>query len=310
MRVKNDSTEYKGKLADQFNLVRAKYSGVSEVDFTGEKPFVFLDMGATSYDLAKKSYHAGDKKNAAQMLEHSNTFIDIALGSVPFVGFFKDAYEAYSGKNLISDELLTENERTLAVVGLGVGLLSGGTLGGVVKTLPKLLPYAKKFVQKGKEIFEAAGKLGLKAKEEIQLFTKLAGNNIASVGFIDEFAKSTKSVWNRLGNKGPNWTGSNIPKHFEVTAAGEKFFVNPNATKHINEYVSSYFRSITHSAPIHSQVLLNSFEGSVKSAVKSGNWRKSMETGEVIIQDGWELVFKKQRAGETLPVIKHARKVN
>lgn len=35
-----------------------------------------------------------------------------------------------------------------------------------------------------------------------------------------------------------------------------------------------------------------------------------METGEAIIQDGWELVFKKQRIGETLPVIKHARRVN
>lgn len=248
-------------------------------------------------------------------LSISDNIADTIMGVTPILSVGKDAFEAITGKNFVTGVKLSTEDWYLAIFSLA----TAGTLSQfkkinsilrplLIRLKSKLLSYD--YIKEGLKTIYSARKLGLKAKEEFQLFTKLAGNNRGSVGFIDDFAESTKSVWNRLGNKGPNWTGSNIPKHFEVTAGSEKFFVNPNATKHMNEYVSSYFRSTTHSAPVHSQMLLNSFEGSVKSAVKSGNWKKSMETGEAIIQDGWELVFKKQRAGETLPVIKHARRVN
>jgi len=196
LRIKSDRTEYKGKNADKFNFVREKYSKVSEDDFKTDEQHTFLDMGATSYLLAKESYVNGDEESSDNLIEKSNTFLDIALGSTPFVGFFKDAYEAYSGKNLLTGEALSDTDRTFAVIGLGIGVVSGGTLGGAVKAIPRLLPFAKRFAKIGVEIFEAAGKLGLKAKDKIVDFANVTinilGNEVGTIGKLEGVTNSLK----------------------------------------------------------------------------------------------------------------------
>jgi len=172
-KVKLDRNHYEGEFGHKMNIVRQKYWAIDEDSFESEKAYEFLDMGATSYSHASSEYIDGNTENAESSLELSNTFLDIALGSTPFVGMFKDAYEAYSGLNLITDAPLSDNERMLCVVGLGVGILSGGTLGSVVKNLPKLLPYAKRVINNGIDIIQAARKYGISSPKGAKVYAKI-----------------------------------------------------------------------------------------------------------------------------------------
>ncbi|MEL3959257.1 pre-toxin TG domain-containing protein [Caldifermentibacillus hisashii] len=107
------------------------------------------------------------------------------------------------------------------------------------------------------------------------------------------------TVWDNIKITQPLYEGTKIPKSFELVADGKKFWVHPNGTKHMVEYIT---RDATiHGMPINSQTLLSSFQSSVKDAVKEG-----IKYEEIMNIGNWELIFSKPRGDGLLPVIKHA----
>ena len=108
----------------------------------------------------------------------------------------------------------------------------------------------------------------------------------------------TGTVWDNIRATQPNNLGTNIPKSFELNAGGTRFWVAPNATKHMANYST---RTISHGRPMTDQQLLSSFNGAVTQAKTTGF------TYNVPIRVGnWELIFSPARQAGQLPVIKHA----
>lgn len=107
------------------------------------------------------------------------------------------------------------------------------------------------------------------------------------------------TVWENIKITQPLYEGTKIPKSFELVADGKKFWVHPNGTKHMVEYITR--DATTHGMPINSQTLLSSFQNSVKNAVKEG-----IKYEEIMNIDNWELIFSKPRGDGLLPVVKHA----
>ncbi|MFD4491462.1 hypothetical protein [Lysinibacillus fusiformis] len=107
------------------------------------------------------------------------------------------------------------------------------------------------------------------------------------------------TVWGNIKITQPFYDGTKIPKSFELAVDGEKFWVHPNGTKHMVEYITR--DATTHGMPVNSQTLLSSFESSVKKAVNEG-----VKYEEIMNVGNWELIFSKPRGDGLLPVIKHA----
>lgn len=109
--------------------------------------------------------------------------------------------------------------------------------------------------------------------------------------------KGTGTVWDDITPTQPNIEGTSIPKSFELVN-GEKYWVNPNATKHMAEYST---RALSHGQKITEQQLLSSLKSSIVQASKIGY------TYNVPVRVGnWELIFSPARQAGQLPVIKHA----
>ncbi|WP_352230666.1 ribonuclease YeeF family protein [Bacillus subtilis] len=111
--------------------------------------------------------------------------------------------------------------------------------------------------------------------------------------------KVSGTVWDNIKITQPIYKGTRIPKSFELKANGEQFWVHPNGTKHMVEYIKR--DAATHGMPMNSQTLLSSFQNSVKKAVKQG-----VKYDEIMNVGNWELIFSKPRGDDLLPVIKHA----
>jgi hypothetical protein len=87
---------------------------------------------------------------------------------------------------------------------------------------------------------------------------------------------STADDWWRVSKVGRSRAGTLLPESFDLSVAGQKFTVHPNATKHMAEYATSHGGG---SVPI------SSLAGSVESAVRGG-----LESGRNFIRVGaWEL---------------------
>lgn len=113
-----------------------------------------------------------------------------------------------------------------------------------------------------------------------------------------QLATKTGTVMDQITAMGPLRGPTKVPKFFELTAGRYKFWVHPNATKHMEEYLT---RSVSHGNPINSQTLLTSFQGAVEDLVS-----KPLVYEEVVRSGPWELIFSAPRDGGLLPVIKHA----
>ncbi len=110
---------------------------------------------------------------------------------------------------------------------------------------------------------------------------------------------ASKTIWDNIKITQPMYDGTKIPKSFELTTSGEKFWVHPNGTKHMVEYITR--DPMSHGMPINTQTLLSSFQNSVSGAVKQG-----VKYDEIMNVGNWELIFSKPRGDVLLPVIKHA----
>ncbi|EML4853717.1 hemagglutinin repeat-containing protein [Morganella morganii] len=171
-------------------------------------------------------------------------------------------------------------------------------------------------VEAGKLIFDAAavatGAGGLakgtivtteKIVAKVSAKTIIKAEQVVKAGA--DFAK-TGTVFDSIKATQPAYTGSVIPKSFEMTLPnGQKVWVHGNATEHMAEYAAS--KAITHTPEavrLASQEELRSFQAAVNTATKN-----NIPYGERITVDGWQLEIKPPRNTGELPTIIHARYV-
>ncbi|WP_265524437.1 hemagglutinin repeat-containing protein [Providencia rustigianii] len=106
------------------------------------------------------------------------------------------------------------------------------------------------------------------------------------------------TVWSSIKATQPQIPGTSIPKSFEMTVNGQTIWVNPNATKHMGEYLTR--NGLSNSTSEGSQAMLVSLQSAVKEASLQGfKHNEKMQVGR------WELVFS-QRPTDPYPVLKHA----
>jgi RHS repeat-associated protein len=116
--------------------------------------------------------------------------------------------------------------------------------------------------------------------------------------------KQTTDVFSRITPTQDPIAGQVIPKSFEIATESSRFWVHPNATKHMYEFLSRNPAGVANPAgaqKMSSQVMLESFEQAVKLATEQG-----IRYGEKIRVGNWELIFDKARDSGLLDVIKHA----
>ena len=119
------------------------------------------------------------------------------------------------------------------------------------------------------------------------------------LGYFAKGSSKAKTVWDSIKATQPVYEGTQIPKSFEMAVGNQKYWVHPNATEHMFEYVT---RRPTHSININSQEIMTSFQEAVNKAVMQG-----IKYGERITIDNWEFIFSAPRGDGLLPVIKHAQ---
>ncbi|UQA60396.1 SpvB/TcaC N-terminal domain-containing protein [Polyangium aurulentum] len=111
-------------------------------------------------------------------------------------------------------------------------------------------------------------------------------------------ADATGTVWDGVKATGDLLPGTSIPKSFELATSQGSFWVHPNATKHMAEFLTR--NGVSHGTPMNNQAMLTSFQAAVEAATTQG-----IRFGEMMQVGRWELIFSK-RAGDVLPVVKHA----
>lgn len=111
------------------------------------------------------------------------------------------------------------------------------------------------------------------------------------------------TVWNDIKPTQPSYSGSNIPKSFELQLPnGQKVWVHGNATEHIAEYAQYVAnRGTPEALRLVTQQELRSLQAAVNSVTKEG-----VPYDRLIVVDGWELKFSRSRSNDGLPALIHA----
>ncbi|MFH0897948.1 MAG: hypothetical protein V1855_00015 [bacterium] len=118
-------------------------------------------------------------------------------------------------------------------------------------------------------------------------------------GEVDYIRRQTGTVWDNIKMTDVMYPNTKVPRSFELTAGNQKLWVHPNATEHLEQYITRN-NAITHRMPINSQSLLSSFQTAVKKATEN-----NVMYNKIITIDHWELKFSK-RTTDILPVVIHA----
>lgn len=117
--------------------------------------------------------------------------------------------------------------------------------------------------------------------------------------------KLAGTVWKNIKATDKMYPGTKIPKSFELTVGKQKFWIAPNATKHMLEYLQdtngTHKKIITHNMPINCQALLSSMQAAVERVISSG-----VKYDTMIKIGCWEFRFGMPRGEGLLPSIYHA----
>jgi hypothetical protein len=148
------------------------------------------------------------------------------------------------------------------------------------------------------------GKVVKVVKKADGVFEAVVENSDDVVDFVDDKIDDLE-IYNNINTTGTVWDdveatadflpNTSIPATFTITSGGQRFWVNSNATKHMQEYLRASGN------PLASQAMLTSFQAAVTDVVNSG----SLKMGELIKVGDWELKFA-QSARDEFPVIIHA----
>lgn len=119
-----------------------------------------------------------------------------------------------------------------------------------------------------------------------------------------ESGSKTGTIWDNIKPTQSMREGTQIPKSFSISIDGQEFWVNPNGTKHMYEYVTRNEQHIgTFTMPISSQSMLTEFEAALKSALN----KNGLKLDEMIHGGDWEFIIVPPREEGLNYVIKHSR---
>ena len=114
----------------------------------------------------------------------------------------------------------------------------------------------------------------------------------------------TGTVWDSIKPTQPMREGTEIPKSFNITVDGQEFWVNPNGTKHMYEYITRNAQNIgSFTTPISSQSMLNEFAFALKAAIA----KEGLKIDKLIYGGNWEFIITTPREEGLNYVIKHAK---
>ena len=141
------------------------------------------------------------------------------------------------------------------------------------------------------------------------LFKVTGQSNKAPVNSVGNLKNTVEklagTVWKNIKATDKMYPGTKIPKSFELAIGKQKFWVAPNATKHMLEYLQdtngTHKKIITHNMPINCQALLSSMQVAVERAISSG-----VKYDTMIKIGCWEFRFGMPRDEGLLPSIYHA----
>ncbi len=191
----------------------------------------------------------------------------VVLGFVPGAGQVADLRDLLAGAIHLADG----KEGALLELGLSaLGLVPGA--GDVVR---------------------GAAKVGMATAPMLAMGLLKQGDELAQV------ARDGAGIWSHVHSPGPLLPETQIPRWFELDVADQRFWVAPNATKHMVEYLTR--TPMTHGRPLNSQALLQSFQSSAESANRAG-----ITFDKLVVSESWEFIFSAPRGAGELPCIKHA----
>ncbi len=117
---------------------------------------------------------------------------------------------------------------------------------------------------------------------------------------------NTAIVWKHIKGTQDNYIGTVLPKSFTIDTPQGKMWTHPNATKHMNEAVTSIKikspRLINSNPNMYSQFILYDYWKNLSSAVnKNINYNRLVKSGN------WEFKFARPRESGKKPVVIHAK---
>lgn len=191
-----------------------------------------LEIANSGIVIADGFYSGGEEASGDEALDFAKNVLDVALSFAPVVGWGKDMYEAATGRNLVTGEVLDDFERAAAVLGV-VTVGFGSKIMKGLSTLRKVKLRHMNVLSWNKAL-DGAGNIAKSAKKSG--FTK--GEDVA------QLAKGWKSVTPDMeskilygARKSPNKNqliGAHSPNvknnpNFEV----EVLNVNPDGTQNV-----------------------------------------------------------------------------
>ena len=110
-----------------------------------------------------------------------------------------------------------------------------------------------------------------------------------------------KTVWDSIKTTDVMYKNTKIPRSFEIGVGDQKFWVHPNATEHMWEYIARA-KTISHNTPINSQIILTDFKATLESAIIKG-----LKYDDILNIGRWQFKIGRARAEGLLPVVYHAK---
>ncbi|MBC7533022.1 MAG: hypothetical protein H7318_15720 [Oligoflexus sp.] len=116
----------KDYIAGAREYVKGAYSGDDAKEREG-----ILDSADSLTDAASAHYRNGDIELGDETVELAKKVADIVVGATPVVGDIVDIASAITGKNLITDEPLSDEEAIIQVASALTSLATGGYVGTI-----------------------------------------------------------------------------------------------------------------------------------------------------------------------------------
>jgi len=132
------------------------------------------------------------------------------------------------------------------------------------------------------------------AKVMIKTFDKAKSSLVQPGVSLDKLGM----VWEHIKPIQPDYPSTKIPKSFELHLENGKFWVHPNATKHMKEF---FKYSATHGMPIGCQSILSDFANTIHEVMKVG-----FKYDTIFTLGKWELKIGAVKKTGMLPTIYHA----
>jgi len=178
----------------------------------------------------------------------------------------------------------------------GLGAVGGGLTGHFTKASPSGPGMSSSLDNEVYDVMVETGKPAIRFPD---------GKIYISVGdrwVLYNKVPKTGTVWDDILPTQGNYSGSVLPRSFELKTTNGKIWVHGNASEHVAEYAKMKAINYTPEAvKLATQQQLRSLQSAVNAATKNG-----VTYDEILRVGGWELKFGAPRSAGQLPVLFHA----